>query len=127
MFDLIIFLIGFVFIVFFCIFLYNGGTIYDLITFANFDSIYKKIDDDIYSALHNSNAVVEYNIAPSQIYVYKTSDDVVSFDPLLNQITITQQDKTRTVLNVEKDIGRMVSLFASLNRTFPYTPFNMST
>lgn len=126
MIDIIVFLIGFVFIIFFCIFLYNGGTIYDLITFADFNSIYNKIDSDISNALHTSNNSIEYNIAPSEIYIYKTSSDAVEFVPLLNQISITQQDKTISILDVNKDIGRLVPIFASLKREFIYTPFNIT-
>lgn len=126
MFDIVVFLIGFVFIIFFCIFLYNGGTIYDLITFANFNSIYNKIDSDIANTLHKSNSSVEYNIAPSEIYIYKTGEDAITYIPLLNQISITQQDKTVSILDVTKDIGRLVPIFASLKREFVYTPFNIS-
>lgn len=125
MFDIVVFLIGFVFIVFFCIFLYNGGTIFDLITFANFNSIYKYIDKSILDALHNSNETISYNIAPTEIYVYKTNSDAVEFIPLLNQISITQQDKVTTILDVNKDIARLVPIFANLKREFIYPSFDM--
>lgn len=126
MLNIIVFLVGFIIIVFFCIFLYNGGTIYDLITFSNYNSIYDKINTDIKISLQNSNKVIEYNVAPSEIYIYKTSEDSVSFVPLLNQISITQQDKTVSVLDVNKDVARLVPVFAGLAREFNYTAFNIS-
>ncbi|QKE44577.1 hypothetical protein Yalta_130 [Yalta virus] len=123
MFDIIVFLIGFVFIVFFCIFLYNGGTIFDLITLANFNSIYKYIDKNISDALYNSNESISYNIAPTEIYVYKTNAEAIEFIPLLNQISVTQQDKITTILDVNKDIARLVPIFANLKREFIYPSF----
>lgn len=126
MFDLIIFIIGFVFIIFFCIFLYNGGTIFDLITFSNFNYIYTKIANDIDKALKDSNKEIEYNIAPTEIYIYRIGEEAIAFNPLLNQVTITQQDKTKISLDVYKDLPRLVPIFALLKREFNYESFNVS-
>jgi hypothetical protein len=126
MFDLIIFIIGFVFIIFFCIFLYNGGTIFDLITFSNFNYIYTKIENDIDKSLKTSNKEIEYNIAPTEIYIYRIGEEAIAFNALLNQITITQQDKTKISLDVYKDLPRLVPIFALLKREFNYESFNIS-
>lgn len=126
MFNLIVFFIGFIFIIFFCVFLYNGGTIFDLITFSNFNYIYTKISRDIDSALKENNSSIEYNIAPTNFYIYKIGEEAITFNSLLNQVTVLKQDKTKIILDVYKDVPRLITIFASLKREFNYKSFNIS-
>lgn len=125
MINIIIFLIGFVIIIFFSIFLYNGGTIFDLLTFANFNYIYTKIQNDINKALTNSNKEIEYNIAPSEIYIYTTGPETITFEPILDTITIMQADKTKVSLDLYKDVARLVPIFALLKREFQYESYHV--
>lgn len=118
-------MIGFVIIIFFSIFLYNGGTIFDLLTFANFNYIYTKIQNDINKALTNSNKEIEYNIAPSEIYIYTTGPETITFEPILDTITIMQADKTKVSLDLYKDVARLVPIFALLKREFQYESYHV--
>ena len=124
MIDIIIFFLGFLVIIFFCVFLYMGGTIFDLITFSDFNYIYTKINNDITDILEKNNSDIEYNIAPNSIYIYQTSSNYINFDPMLNQISIEEKDK-RTVLDVDKDIQKLVPIFALLKREFNFNAFSV--
>lgn len=124
MINIIIFSLGFIVIIFFCIFLYMGATIFDLITFSDFNYIYTKINNDIMNILEKNNSDIEYNIAPNSIYIFQTSSNYINFDPMLNQISIEEKDK-RTTLDIEKDIQKIVPVFALLKREFNFDAFNV--
>lgn len=124
MINILIFCLGFIVIIFFCIFLYMGATIFDLITFSDFNYIYTKINNDIIGILEKNNSDIEYNIAPNSIYIYQTSSNYINFDPMLNQISIDEKDK-RTTLDINKDIQKLVPIFSLLKREFNFDAFNV--
>lgn len=117
-------IISIILLVFVSFILIRGDNIFDLITYSNFNNIYKKIENDIEDNINKNNNHVEYNIAPNEQFIYRTPNNI-TFNPLLKQIIIVTQDKEKFAFNVINDKAKLIPVFASLNPVFDYTSFNI--
>lgn len=126
MFNLIIFIICFLIMVFISGFLYMGGTIYDLISTSKYIYIYTKIEKDINMLIEKYNTKISYNIPINESYIYQTDEDNIKFNPLLNQIIVTDQNR-RYVFDIKRDMDQLVPIFAALTPTFDFERIKLKT
>lgn len=126
MFNILLFIVCVFIIIVVSLLLSKGATIFDLLTFSNFNSINQKINNDLMESLYeaNNNDLI-FTIAPSNNFIYKTGEESVEFQPTLNKIIIKKQDKEKISLDINKDMGRLIPIFVSFKRDFNYKPFEL--
>lgn len=109
-----------------CIFLYSGGTIFDLITNSDFDYIHTKIKEDIKKALLSvNNDVVNYQVSVTPNFIYITERDIVEFNSLNNELIVTTQTGSKITLNMQNDVAKIIPLFSKLNKNFIFKSYSI--
>lgn len=100
--------------------LYNGTSIFELISLSSFNYIYSKIDEDVVTAIKNTMGENnKLTFAVSNTYIYKERAPVRSHSAV-NEIRVTQ-NQTNPILNITTDEGKVITLIKDLKREFTYT------
>lgn len=122
LFNLILFIFSCIFFIFLSFFLYNGSNIFELITHSNFNYIYNKINSDTIDIIKKNNKSLNYIVAPSPNYIYKTSNITLYIDSIMSEIYF-YQNNILYKLNIYKDKSKITTLFSNLKIKFDYNEF----
>lgn len=123
--QMLISTISIICIIFICVFVFNGGTIFDLMTISGFGYIEDDIVKDVNNLLDESNKTSVVMIAESDIFVHTGSRRNITFAPILNSIKVEMYDNSSVTVPVT-DINRLISLFVQFKKEFNYTPYPLS-
>lgn len=124
--DYLLFLTGLFVLIFVCIFLYFGGTIFELITNSDFNYIHSKIKEDIKKILQEeNNNDFKYQISVLPGFIYLTDNDVIDYDSLNNNIIVSVQDKSKKILNIQDDLSKIVPIFSRLKTKFDFEKYSI--
>lgn len=122
--NLIIFLIIIIFLIFFCIFLFKGNNIYELLIYSNVAFIYDKMEQDFNKSLNKDNPNKNLVFAVDNNYIYKSSSANLHYNAILNQFYISNNNH-KPILDLEKDENKIIPLISNLKPKFIFEPFKI--
>lgn len=120
--QLIISTVSIICIILISVFIFNGGTIFDLMTLSGFRYIEDEVVKDInyiFDETNNSSVVM---IAESDVFIHTGTRNNITFVPLLNSVKVELYNKTTITVPI-KDINRLIPLFIRFKKEFNYTPY----
>lgn len=122
--NVFIFLIIIIFLIFFCIFLFKGNNIYELLVYSNVNFIYDKMEKDFDRLMDKNNQYKNLVFAVNNNYIYKMTSASLNLNALLNQFYITNNNHN-PILDIEKDEQKIIPLISNLSPKFDFSPFKL--
>lgn len=122
--NVCIFLIIIIFLIFFCIFLFKGNNIYELLVYSNVNFIYDKMEKDFDRLMDKNNQYKNLVFAVNNNYIYKMTSASLNLNALLNQFYITNNNHN-PILDIEKDEQKIIPLISNLSPKFDFSPFKL--